>query len=54
MLYKYHEHAIITRGLNTFYPLFEIQKRFFKGLFLKILTLCMVSIQEGFLIKSGL
>ena len=25
--------AIITRGLYTFYPLFEVQKRFFNGLF---------------------
>ena len=25
--------AIITRGLYNFYPLFEVQKRFFKGLF---------------------
>ena len=29
----YHMRAIITRGLYTFYPLFEVQKRFFKGLF---------------------
>ena len=39
--YRYHMRAIITRGLYTFYPLFEVQKR-------------MVSIQEQFLIKSGL
>ena len=51
---KYHTRIIITRNLYTFYPLFEVQKRFFKGLFLKILALCMVSIQEQFLIKSGL
>ena len=37
-----------------FLPTFEVQKRFFKGIFLKILALCMVSIQERFLIKSGL
>ena len=42
----YRTRAIITRGLYTFYPLFEVQKRFFKGFFLKILALCMVSIQE--------
>ena len=30
---KYRTRAIITRGLYTFYPLFEVQKRFFKGLF---------------------
>ena len=46
----YRTRAIITRGLYSFYPLFGVQKRFF----LKILDLCMVSIQERFLIKSGL
>ena len=67
---NYHTCAIITRGLYTFYPLFEVQKRFLRGFFLKILALCMVghgglyrwrenslpwvSIQERFLIKSGL
>ena len=30
---KYRTRAIITRGLYIFYPLFEGQKRFFKGLF---------------------
>ena len=30
---KYRTRAIITRGLYSFYPLFEAQKRFFKGLF---------------------
>ena len=29
----YRTSAIITRGLYTFYPLFEVQKRFFKGFF---------------------
>ena len=29
----YRTRAIITRGLYNFYPLFEVQKRFFKGLF---------------------
>ena len=29
----YRTRAIITRGLYSFYPLFEVQKRFFKGLF---------------------
>ena len=29
----YRMRTIITRGLYTFYPLFEVQKRFFKGLF---------------------
>ena len=36
--------AIITHGLFTLYPLFEVQKRFSRGFFLKILALCMVSI----------
>ena len=31
--FEYRTRAIITRGLYTFYPLFEVQKRFFKGLF---------------------
>ena len=30
----YRTRAIITRGLYTFYPIFEGQKRFFKELFL--------------------
>ena len=30
---NYRTRAIITRGLYTFYQLFEVQKRFFKGLF---------------------
>ena len=29
----YRTRAIITRGLYSFYPLFELQKRFFKGHF---------------------
>ena len=37
-----------------FYPIFEGKKRFFKDFFRKFLTLCKVSIQERFLIKSGL
>ena len=32
-LFNYRTRAIITRGLYIFYPLFEVQKRFFKGLF---------------------
>ena len=45
--------AIITRGLYTFYPVFEGQKRLFKELFFhKILTLCMVSIQERVMMAS--
>ena len=40
----YRTRALITRGLYTFYPIFEGQKHF----------LSMVSIQERFQIKSGL
>ena len=43
---SYRMRAIITRGLYTFYPIFEDQKRFLRSFFRKILTLCMVSIQE--------
>ena len=42
----YCTRAIITRGLYTFYPIFEGQKRFLRTFFCKILTLCMVSIQK--------
>ena len=38
--------AIMTRSLYGFYKNFEVQKRLFKQLFRKFLTLCMVSIQE--------
>ena len=52
---RYRTRVIMTRGLYTFYPLFEVQKRFFsRGFFVEFLALCMVSIQERFLIKSGL
>ena len=37
-----------------FLPTFWSPKTFLRGFFLKILALCMVSIQERFLIKSGL
>ena len=51
----YRTRGIIARGWYTFCPLFEVKRGLFKGLsFLKILVLCMVSIQERFLIKSGL
>ena len=47
--------TIITCGLYILNPLFEGQKHFFsRRFFRKILPLCMVSIQERFLIKSGL
>ena len=45
--HTYRTRAIITRGLYTFNPIFEVQKRVFS-------ERCMVSIQERFLIKSGL
>ena len=32
-IFMYRTRTIITRGLYTFYPFFEVQKRFFKGLF---------------------
>ena len=51
---KYRTRSIITRGLYTFYLLFEVQKRFSRGFLKKNLALCMVSIQERLLIKSGL
>ena len=45
---EYRTRAIITRGLYTFYPLFEVH------LCTVTFGLCMVIIQERFLIKSGL
>ena len=36
------------------YPIFEDQNRFLRSFFRKILTLCTVSIQDRFIIKSGL
>ena len=51
---KYRTRTIITRGLYTFYPLYEVQKTFFQGaLFLKILALCMISIQERVMVALG-
>ena len=50
---EYCTHAIITCGLYIFKPLFEGQKRS-RSFFHKSLPLCMVSIQERFIIKSGL
>ena len=32
--------VIVTRGLYTFYPIFEVQNVFSRGFFLKILALC--------------
>ena len=52
---KYHLHAIITRGFHILYPIFkdhffDIKEVFFQ----KIMSLYTVSIQEQFVIKSGL
>ena len=51
---KYRMRAIITCVFHTLYPIFNVKKRLFKELFQKFLTLCMVSIQERFIIKSKL
>ena len=32
--YDYRTRVIISRSLYTFYPLFEVQKRFFQGSFI--------------------
>ena len=53
-LYNYRMRAIITRGLYIFYSILEGQNGFLRSFFHKILTLCTVSIQERFMIKSGL
>ena len=42
--------AIISRGLYIFYPISFV----FREVFKKIMSLCMASIQEWFVIKSGL
>ena len=42
----YRTRVIITRGLYIFYPILEGQKRIFKQLFRKFLTLFLVIIQE--------
>ena len=50
---KYRTRAIITRGSCISNPLFEVQKRFFKEVFIENLPLFMFSIQEWFtLIQS--
>ena len=48
----YRKRTIITRGLYIHYPIFESNFFVFKEFFWKILSLCMVSILERFLIKS--
>ena len=51
---KYRACAIISRGLYTFYSILEEYFFVFKEFFQKILSLCMASILEQFLIKSKL
>ena len=46
--------AIISRGLYIYYHIFGDDIFVFKEFFQKILSLCMVSIQEWVLIKRGL
>ena len=50
----YHTRAILTHGLYIFTPFLKTISLFSRRFFHKILSLCMVSIQERFLIKSGL
>ena len=52
--HTYRTRIIITRGLHNLYPIFEGQKCFARSFFHKILLLCMVNIEERFVIKSGL
>ena len=56
-LQKYYSNNV-SRPFNPqmyiFYSLFKVKKIFLRGFFCKILALCTFSIQERFLIKSGL
>ena len=55
LLWGWDQIAIITRGLYTFFSHFLKSKTVFSwGFFLKILALCMVSIQKRLLVKSEL
>ena len=48
-VYVYRTRAIITRDLYTFYPLFEVQKRFFQGaFFLKFWPYVWLVFKSGF------
>ena len=49
----YRTRAIITHCLYIFYPILESQKRFLRSFFHKSLPLCMISIQERFIIKRA-
>ena len=51
---SYRTRAIITRGLYTFYPVFKVQNRFFKGLFfLKFWPYVWLVFKSGFKSRAG-
>ena len=52
--FEYRTRAIITHSLYIYYPLFQGQKRYLRSFFHKIQPLCMVSIQDRFIINMGL
>ena len=54
LCFTYHMHAIISRVLYIFTPFLKTISLFSRRFFQKILSLCMVSIQERFLIKNVL
>ena len=60
ILYVIQIYIPYTRHYNPrfypiyFYPIYEGQKLFLRSFFYKILTLCMVSVQEQFQIKTWL
>ena len=51
---RYCTRNIITSNLYTYYPIFEVHFFVSMRFLQKILSLCMVSIQEWFVIKIGL
>ena len=51
---KHDTGTIIIFGLYISYPILEGQNRFLRSFFCKFSPLCMVSIQEWFIIKSRL
>ena len=50
--FNYRTHAIITRCLYIFYPVFKTVSLFSRRFFQKISSLCMVSIQDRFVIRN--
>ena len=49
-----HTRAFITRGLYTFYPLCEVQKRFFQGaFFLNVWPYVWLVFKSGFKSRAG-